>query len=370
MTAFFVTGREAQEAIHPIGASSEMARFILTDRGQQPVASFLSLIGVQGGGCGSGDISVRVPAGAVSTPTLFSGDIYLSSPSISPTDSKKGEYVLSPLVQLLPSRVAFKKAVQVVLPPTVPLVSAHGCGWLLELKVCEHSGDGNVDMWYTALTYNTMTREVTNLSPWITFDSDTGYLHVDHFCDLHWIGCVLRDMMRGLFVSFVGRSISYVVFGEKRTKHKWKISFHIVHSSVIALQELHKRMRPDHVCLQEARTSHVGKSGQLEARLTCSDPWHCERGSSCQVPADAIWTNKIECASYYDFIVMDHTRASTSLCCSLEVSFSGSDCVDVEPVVIDIDHPLLPREPAGERVYLPCVDSLHILVHFVVWMDG
>lgn len=319
--------------------------------GRQPhtaVASFSSVIGSLGGECGSRDISLQVPAGAVSVATQFSGQVFLDSHLMPPTDSTKEEIVLSPLVVLCPSHVQFSENVRLVLPVSVPYAAVskqHGSGWLMELKMCTTSYDEKSDggEWYTALAFNTVTGEVITRSSSVSFDPHHGIISLQHFCSLCWLGHLLGIQ------SWVERTVCYAVFGKRLQHHKWMVYVHIIHGTDVVFEELvHTTEKQSYVLLHPARTATIGRCGHVHLTAECEAPWKLCRGpADAQIPTKQIWNSPINRSSYFAFTIEDPTTRFECFECRVTATFIG-DWAEVEPVTLAVANALdsgLPCSP-------------------------
>ncbi|XP_062512755.1 uncharacterized protein LOC134188604 [Corticium candelabrum] len=300
------------------------------------VVSFSAVIGQSGGKCGSDDIFLIVPSGAVLLPQVFQCDIMLHSHCMPPTDSDKEEMVVSPCVRLSPSEVNFRDYVQLQLPAFVSFKSTHsGSGWLLRLMMIYQTPDIEPAKWHTALTINTATGEVVSQSPSVQFDSHRGIIYLRHFCCLCWLGSILNIQ------SWVEKCVSYVLFGKRLEQHKWMVSVHVIHGANVVVTELRQMLEmQSYILLRPAINSIIGRCGYLTLSAKANDPWKlCKQSAEARISTKLIWNGPINGATNFEVIMEDPTGNSGYLECTFTAAFEG-DYMTVEPVTLDVTFPI------------------------------
>ena len=317
----------------------------------QKVTPFTAVIGPVGGECRSSDITLTVPPGAVSTETLFSIDIHLNS-KFAPPITNRESVLLSPLIHLSPSRVEFNKPVLLSFPSFVGSVATQS-DWNLELKMSDSSTNKYPGNWYTALEFNTGTRQVIPRSSSVQFDAETGVLFLNHFCWLCWLGQVL-----GL-PSLASRSICYAVFGKQLHSYKWTISTHIIHGSNYVHSELVQSLKEQgYVSLTPPTPAVVGLCGQVKLEVECDDPWVlCMGPAEAHIPTKRIWRSPVNGASYFTVTVRDPSESMECLECRITASFSGEWMDNGDLVMLLVSHPLetqRPRLALNREAFLSC----------------
>lgn len=322
------------DGVHWSGGTLEM--MVIENRSRSVLTSFSSVLGASGGRCGSDNVFVRVPTGAVTMPTKVSIRVYSDVSLMPPIQSDDEETFISPLthVSLSPSR--FKQPVELYLPVNVPLVSSMtSSGWLLELKICDSSYQNKPRDWYTALEFNTNTGIVTTHSQSLTFNPQRQVICLNRFCWICWVGRPLGTPSLGL------RKVSYALFGKRLEQHKWTVSLHIMHGSNIVYEEILRRLKEQrYVPLTPPMQQTIGLRGLVSLKLQCSHPWVATHATEARIPTNTIWDVPINGSLYYTATVEDPTLSSNYLDCTMSASFKG-DWLDVgDDVTFSVFHPV------------------------------